>query len=731
MRPASGDTPKRDLAPPATSASSPEPSRPAVGERPWVELLRAERWQEGLSLLDAEVAAVREAPLTRYAAAAAAAHIGDSERTLNLLAGLELRLPLLAESVRARRAEAAFHSGNLRVALEFFAGRSDPLSRLRTAEAHFRLGEHKQAQLALDGLLRKIPRRNALCSLEAPARRLLSELLPAEPAALRAREQRWLATRAALCESARGADERLESLPLPLRLSESERLTRAQAFAEAGQLEAVEREISALLALPRPSLELGTPDYLRGYARYQARTELDRASTLLASAAASNGNRAAEWLFFSGRARERAGQTALAVELYERVAKRYPKSAFADHAVYRMAQLAYSGGRFELAAKAYDAYLARFGARARFAADARDERAVAWLASGHAADAARAFHGLAEQSSEPRVRARYVQLEALALLRSGKLEPARALWREVIREHPLTFAALCAAARLQATGESPPPALPTATASAQAQAPLNLALPPAAELLHGAGLDREAEGALGEVEQSVGRAYPGRGDEALCGLYGRLAPAERAYRTGQRAASTDELSRAPLLGRRWLWDCVYPRPYKALVAGLAAEQGLEAELVYAVMRQESAFRPDALSPVKASGLLQLMPSTALRVARELGLELDPARLREPPLNVRLGARYLRKVLDWFGGNTALAAASYNAGPIAVQRWLENSTALELDVFVARIPYEETRSYVERVVGNHARYRYLAGGEAAVPKLDLVLPAHNLSGQDLY
>lgn len=130
-------------------------------------------------------------------------------------------------------------------------------------------------------------------------------------------------------------------------------------------------------------------------------------------------------------------------------------------------------------------------------------------------------------------------------------------------------------------------------------------------------------------------------------------------------------------------------------------------------------------------MLQLMPATGLRLAQELGLQFEPARLVEPPLNVRLGARYLRKLLDWFGGNVALAAASYNAGPSAVQRWLSSSAGLELDLFVARIPYEETRAYVERVVGNHARYRYLAGGEAAVPRVGLALPSIDLSGQDLY
>ena len=318
-----------------------------------------------------------------------------------------------------------------------------------------------------------------------------------------------------------------------------------------------------------------------------------------------------------------------------------------------------------------------------------------------------------------------------ALLRSGKVDAARTLWREVIKEHPLSFAALCAAARLAALGDPALPALPTPTTSARAEPALELGMPPPAALLHQVGLDREAESALGEVERSVARAHPGRGEEALCALYGRFAPAERAYRVGQRAVTVDELVQAPVLGRRWLWDCVYPRPYAPLVASVAAEHALEPELLYAVMRQESSFRPDAVSPAQAVGLLQLMPSTGLRLAQELGLQLS--RLGWSSRRSTFGSARVTyaRCSTGSGGNLALAAAGYNAGPSAVQRWLSGSAGLELDLFVARIPYEETRAYVERVVGNHARYRYLGGGEAAVPKVALALPSVDLSGQDLY
>ena len=99
-----------------------------------------------------------------------------------------------------------------------------------------------------------------------------------------------------------------------------------------------------------------------------------------------------------------------------------------------------------------------------------------------------------------------------------------------------------------------------------------------------------------------------------------------------------------------------------------------------------------------------------------------AMLSQPAQSLRLSARYLKKLLDAFGGNVALAAAAYNAGPQALRRWLEGGKGLSLDVFVARIPYAETLEYVERIVGNYARYRYLEAGASAVPRLTLELPA---------
>jgi soluble lytic murein transglycosylase len=135
----------------------------------------------------------------------------------------------------------------------------------------------------------------------------------------------------------------------------------------------------------------------------------------------------------------------------------------------------------------------------------------------------------------------------------------------------------------------------------------------------------------------------------------------------------------------------------------------------AVIRQESVFAPHVASPVGALGLMQLMPATARELARDrdLGLELDgrslgQSDLLKPVLNIALGSAYLARMRDRFG-HAALATAAYNAGPHRVARWLPDVCTAS-DLWIAAIPFEETRSYVERVLA----YRVIYGARLGLP-----------------
>src|SRR5690606_34101191 len=222
-----------------------------------------------------------------------------------------------------------------------------------------------------------------------------------------------------------------------------------------------------------------------------------------------------------------------------------------------------------------------------------------------------------------------------------------------------------------------------------------------------------------------------RQTEAKCEVYGQLSTARLRYRAGLSAIRERVVMQAPTAETQWMWDCIYPRPYAQFVAESEARHGLTSGMVHAVMRQESAFHPTVRSPAAAYGLIQVIEPTARRAAADLGVEYSKKSLLTPAFNIELGAYYLGTLLRRFDGHLALAAAGYNAGPGAATRWLETGGDLPLDLFVPRIIYAETRTYVQRVLGNWARYRYLEGGAAAVPELSLDLPTAKELAADAY
>jgi soluble lytic murein transglycosylase len=174
---------------------------------------------------------------------------------------------------------------------------------------------------------------------------------------------------------------------------------------------------------------------------------------------------------------------------------------------------------------------------------------------------------------------------------------------------------------------------------------------------------------------------------------------------------------------------VYPEPYAERVSRAAKSNGVSPALIYAVMRQESAFRTHAISHAGAQGLMQIMPQTAKRAATESQTKL--VNVLQPATNITLGAFYLGKLLRNFEGHFVVAVAAYNAGPRAVSRWLGPKQPQAIDLWVARIPYTETRNYAARVVGNYMRYQWLSGGIAAVTPPTLAVPKTFDIGSDAY
>jgi soluble lytic murein transglycosylase len=134
--------------------------------------------------------------------------------------------------------------------------------------------------------------------------------------------------------------------------------------------------------------------------------------------------------------------------------------------------------------------------------------------------------------------------------------------------------------------------------------------------------------------------------------------------------------------------------------------GLPATLIYGVIRQESLYERDTVSPADARGLTQLTLETARRTARKWMLPAPTATaLFEPAVNVVLGAAHLKDMLDRFDGQLLLALAGYNAGPNAVQRWLP-AGEMDPDIWLENIPYNETRTYVLRILWHNVVFGWL-------------------------
>ena len=227
-----------------------------------------------------------------------------------------------------------------------------------------------------------------------------------------------------------------------------------------------------------------------------------------------------------------------------------------------------------------------------------------------------------------------------------------------------------------------------------------------ADWLHELNLDElallELEGLEGQAER---RAHCGLEAKVLAGL-GRRRDSIRSLACAFPALGKSHQSSVPDDAQH----LYYPLDFSEVIARRARERDLSPYLVFAMIRQESAFDISARSRAGARGLMQMMPATGRELAGRLGLRYSTDRLSDPDYNIRLGTLYIRQVLDMFDGNVELALAGYNGGPYRIKRlWRQAGSNPELDRFVEGLPLEETKSYVKRIVLFSNSYRHLYDG----------------------
>ncbi len=160
---------------------------------------------------------------------------------------------------------------------------------------------------------------------------------------------------------------------------------------------------------------------------------------------------------------------------------------------------------------------------------------------------------------------------------------------------------------------------------------------------------------------------------------------------------------------RVYWDALFPRPYWSDLKKYSLAHGLDPYLVASLVRQESEFNPLAVSRANAVGLMQLLPKTGKNVAHQESLKhYNATQLFTPAVNLQLGTRYFRGMVDKFGGSFEHALAAYNAGSDRVEDWIGQGPYRDSPEFVESIPFTETREYVQAIMRNAAVYKQLYG-----------------------
>lgn len=412
---------------------------------------------------------------------------------------------------------------------------------------------------------------------------------------------------------------------------------------------------------------------------------------------------------------------AAALQAFDEFRSRYPGDPQADEVLYAVGRIHEGAGRTGAAITTYTE-LVRSHPGSKLAGEAQWR--VGWIRYG-ARDwpgAVASFEQLAsvDVSTPQRNGARYWQ--ARALERDARAGQAKTLYQQIVAETPTDYYAMWAQQRLEgglpesmrlppigmeagmlAAVEEDAPQTPPAEPMTQGAAagPDAFHLARAAEL-KAAGPKELARDELATIERQ------NQNDTAilryLLHAYQGVDGYANAVRLLRRLGDSADLPTAER--ERFL----YPPAFWTIVRRAADANGVDPFLVEAVMRQESLFDPAARSPADAWGLMQLLPSTARRVATTSGdPPVDPTDLTRPETNIQLGVRYLRTLLDRFGDDPLKAVAAYNGGEASVEKWERRFPDLEGDEFVESISFRETRDYVKRVVTNYRAYRQIYSG----------------------
>ncbi len=535
-------------------------------------------------------------------------------------------------------------------------------------------------------------------------------------------------------EAEKAAQQLLQKLPAKVRARRSE-LTPTQQFERATALYNAKRYKSAEKAFDQllqgntgSNLFTCRAELMRGKAILRQR-DRKRAAPLLEEVAehCSGAQVRPAAYYHAGKARVTLGHNEQAITIFDRLANEYPRSNLADDALLLSAVAAQDAGRADAFIKRLEQLPTRFprgdmvdDARFRLAQHARNEGDY-HTALRHLEDSLTATRSSYTEGQEGRI----AYWHARTLANMGMQDNAAEAYQRLIDRFPLSYHAQQALVRLEELRPVLASSIREEMRNRSSCAPIRFE--------QQALFNKPAFRTVIELFR-VGETNKGRAALKFLKLTQRGATQDALWlaatllHAAGKHAESSKLVRQRLFrfrhrvpsGIDWSrWRIAYPNAYHPLIEENAELESIPAAFMRAVAREESAFNPKAVSIAHAYGLLQMIIPTARKHARELRLPSTPHALKQPTINLRIGARLMRALWDRYSPNPAVLPASYNAGTAAADRWLKERGHMPLDAWVEAIPYHETRRYTRRVLQSYGVYSWL--NHQRLPPLPSQLP----------
>ena len=446
-----------------------------------------------------------------------------------------------------------------------------------------------------------------------------------------------------------------------------------------------------------------------GFAVAEAACQLKLKRLTLAQAKAlpdtndENGARRLDLLMELARDRDDSdGQRSIVSEMETR----FPRSP-------RLADALYSSGNMYLLKRDYQKAIEYYGELAKRFPEDKNAAAAHWRAGwlsyrlGQYDDAARIFDEQIQlyPAAPETVSALYWRGR---LYETQDHDPSHAAsnYRTIVRVYQHFFYAQMARLRLSALGATQPASdtsldrfQPLPTPHLIDTFPEDSPHMAKARLLANAGLNEYIAQELNADPDSS--SWSALAEAQIYSSYGETFRAIRSLKRALPGTASASIQSIPLA----YWRILFPEAWWDTIQAESAKNNLDPYLVASLIRQESEFDPSAISYANAYGLMQLLPSVGRTMAREEGIaHFQTFQLLDPKMNIRLGTRYLRQMLDRFGGVQEYALAAYNAGDNRVSDWQAAGPYSGMDEFVESIPFTQTREYVEAILRNEETYK---------------------------